>query len=290
MVMGSPGRTAIGGPSISGPPIRMPRIFATRPFDHTSNLNLDNPKPKKHMGGWKRRRKKKLKETTWKRSKCIASLILTMLTGTYISDTLVLYGSPNSPRQTLYSLAHDTRIVNLPGSAFPIKRATTTRNKTKIRNDIKNMITSMLKLLRSTQKLIQDIINIRSKNIRTLIKAAIKKWIHLLEDHISAKYTNTSWTLTKCGDCNLCKQCGPKPMCPFCNMELIGPTEYIKATMKLIINIPYEILKSIAWIHIKRLLIRATSKALIILIHQETTPYTKLLISALSIIKRYTRN
>ena len=79
-------------------------------------------------------------------------------------------------------------------------------------------------------------------------------------------------------------------MCPFCNMELIGPTVYIKATMKLIINIPYEILKSIAWIHIKRLLIRATSKALIILIHQETTPYTKLLISALSIIKRYTRN
>ena len=155
---------------------------------------------------------------------------------------------------TIWSF-NDTRIVNLPGSAFPIKRATTTRNKTKIRKDIKNMITSMLKLLRSTQKLIQDIINVRSKNIRTLIKAAIKKWIHLLEDHISAKYTNTSWTLTKCGDCNLCKQCGLKPMCPFCNMELIGPAEYIKATMKLITNIPYEILKSAAWIHIKHLLI-----------------------------------
>ena len=249
----------------------------------------EHTRPKKHTEGWKRRKKQKWKPT-WTRTKWSAKLILAILTGTYISDTLVKYGSPNSPRQTLYSLAHDTRIVNLPGSAFPIKRATTNRNKTKIRNDIKNMITSMLKLLGSTQKIIQDIINVRNKNIRTLIKAAIKKWTHLLEDHKSAKYTNTSWPLIKCGDCDLCKQCGPKPMCPFCNMELICPVEYIKATMKLIINIPYEILKSAAWIHIKHLLMRAMSKALIILIHQETTPYTGLLIRTLSTIKRYIQN
>ena len=290
MVMGSPGRTAIGGPSITGPPIRMPRIFAARPFDHTSNLNLDNPKPKKYMGGRKRRRKKKIKETTWKRSKCIASLILTMLTGTYISDTLVKYGSPNSPRQTLYSLAHDPIMVNLTGSAFPIKRATTTRDRTKIRKDIKNMVTSILKFLRSTLKIIQDIINVRNENIRTIIKEVIRGWTHLLGDRISAENTRTYWSPTKCEDCDLCNQCGPKPMCPYCCIELIGLIEYIKATMKLIINIPYEILKSAAWIHIKHLLIRALSNALIILIHQETTPYTGLLIRTLTTTKRYIQN
>ena len=142
----------------------------------------EHTRPKKHTAGWKRRKKQKWKPT-WTRTKWSAKLILAILTGTYISDTLVKYGSPNSPRQTLYSLAHDTRIVNLPGSAFPIKRATTNRNKTKIRNDIKNMITSMLKLLGSTQKIIQDIINVRNKNIRTLIKAAIKKCYTLCSIH-----------------------------------------------------------------------------------------------------------
>ena len=192
----------------------------------------EHPKPKKHMEGWKRRRKKKIKETTWKRSKCIASLILTMLTGTYISDTLVKYGSPNSPRQTLYSLAHDPIMVNLTGSAFPIKRATTTRDRTKIRKDIKNMVTSILKFLRSTLKIIQDIINMRNENIRTIIKEVIRVWTHLLGDRISAENTRTYWSPTKCEDCNLCNQCGPKPMCPYCCIELIGLVEYIKATIK----------------------------------------------------------
>ena len=166
------------------------------------------------MEGWKRRRKKKIKETTRKRSKCIASLILTMLTGTYISDTLVKYGSPNSPRQTLYSLAHDSIMVNLTGSAFPIKRATTTRDRTKIRKDIKNMVTSILKFLRSTLKIIQDIINVRNENIRTITKEVIRGWTHLLGDRISGENTRTYWSPTKCEDCDLCNQCGPKPICP----------------------------------------------------------------------------
>ena len=112
----------------------------------------------------------------------------------------------------------------------------------------------MLKLLRNTLKIIQDIINWRNKNIRSLTKEIIRKWTHLLGDRISANNTKTLWSPTKCEDCDLCKQCRPKPMCPFCNMELIGPVEYIKATTKLIINIPYEILKSVAWIYIKHLI------------------------------------
>ena len=97
----------------------------------------------------------------------------------------------------------------------------------------------------------------------------------------------TMWTKTHVP---ICRQCGPKPMCPFCNMELIGPTEYIKATMKLAINIPCEILKRAAWIHIKYLLIRILSSTLINLIHQETTPYSGLLIRLMTTIKRYTQN
>ena len=173
---------------------------------------------KKHIMNRKRRRKKM--RTTWKHTKCTANL---MSTGMYISDTIVKYGSPNSPRQTLYSLAHDSKIVNLPGSAFPIKKATTTRNKTKIRNSIKDMIMSILKLLRGALKIINDTINMRNKNIRIITKMVLKVCTHLLGDHISAKNTKTYWSPKKCKDCDLCKQCGPKPLCPFCNIELIGP-------------------------------------------------------------------
>ena len=135
--------------------------------EQDSQEEREHPRPKKHIVGWKRRRKNKKQKLTWTRTKCATNLILAMLTGTYISDTLDKYGSPNSPRQTLYSLAHDLRIVNLPGSAFPIKRATTTRNRTKIRNDIKHMITSILKLLRITLRIAQDIINMSNKHIRS---------------------------------------------------------------------------------------------------------------------------
>ena len=250
----------------------------------------EHPEPKKHIGGWKRRRKKKVKEATWKCLKCITSLILTILIGIYISYTLIKYGSPNSPRQTLYSLAHDPIMVNLKGTDFPIKRATTTRDRTKIRKDIKNMVTSILKLLRSTLKIIQDIINVRNENIRTITKKVIRGWTHLLGDRISTENTRTYWSPTKCEDCDLCNQRGPKPICPYCCIELIGLIEYIKATMKLIISIPYEILKSAAWIHIKHLLSRALSNALITLIHQESTPYTGLLLRILTTAKRYMQN
>ena len=191
----------------------------------------EHTRPKKHTEGWKRRKKQKWKPT-WTRTKWSAKLILAILTGTYISDTLVKYGSPNSPRQTLYSLAHDPIMVNLTGSAFPIKRATTTRDRTKIRKDIKNMVTSISKFLRNTLKIFQDIINVRNENIRTITKEVIKGWTHLLGDRISGKNTRTYWSPTKCEDCNLCNQCGPKPMCPYCCIELIGLVEYIKATIK----------------------------------------------------------
>ena len=167
-------------------------------------------------------RRKKRRET-WKSSKNTAKLILVMLVGMHISDSLVRHGSPNSQRQTLYSLAHDPEMVNLPGSAFPIKEATITRDITKIRNDIKRMIRSMIKLLRDVLSVIDDTIKMRNKTIRIVTKMVIKVWAHLLGDHINAKNTEAYWSPEKCKDCELCKLRGPRPLCPFCNMDLIGP-------------------------------------------------------------------
>ena len=150
------------------------------------------PKTEKAHSGLDEEKKEKDKKVTWIRTKCTIGLLLAMLTGTYIADTLVKYGSPNSPRQTLYSLAHDSRISNLPGSAFPIKRATTTRNRTKTRKDIKHLITSISKLLKVNLRIIQDTINVRNKHMRTITREVIKKWIHLLGDHINAKNTLVS--------------------------------------------------------------------------------------------------
>ena len=202
--------------------------FPEKLEEKESQEEREPPKSRKHIVGWMRRRKKKTRNLTWIGTKCTIGLILAMLTGTYIADTLVKYGSPNSPRQTLYSLAHDSRISNLPGSAFPIKRATTTRNRTKIRKDIRHLIISISKLLKVTLRIVQDIINVRNKYMRTITKKIIKKWIHLMGDHINAKNTQAYWSPSKCENCDLGKQRGPKPICPFCNIELIGLTENIR--------------------------------------------------------------
>ena len=60
--------------------------------------------------------------------------------------------------------------------------------------------------------------------------------------------------------------------------------------MKLAINIPHEILKSAAWIHIKYLLIRTLSVTIINLIHQENTLYSGMLIRLMTKIKRRNQN
>ena len=60
--------------------------------------------------------------------------------------------------------------------------------------------------------------------------------------------------------------------------------------MNLVISLPYEILKGAAWIHIRHLLIRTLSSTLIILIHQETTPYTGLIIRLLTTMSRLMSN
>ena len=60
--------------------------------------------------------------------------------------------------------------------------------------------------------------------------------------------------------------------------------------MKLAINIPLEILKSAAWIHIKYLLIRTLSVTIMNLIRQENTLFSGLLIKFMTKIKRRCQN
>ena len=136
--------------------------------------------------------------------------ILIILTATYISDTLVrrsavnlkinyrsedrpMIGSPNNERQTLYCLAHDGGIVNRKGSAFPIKEATTTSNRTKIRKNLKVMLMALLKLAQQGRGIINDIISIRNYHIRNIVKTFLEVWAELLGTQINAENTRAYW-------------------------------------------------------------------------------------------------
>jgi hypothetical protein len=67
---------------------------------------------------------------TWWVLKCI------LLTAIITSETLQSRksGGGENTQKILYDLTHDRKILNLPGSAYPIKAATMTMNRKKIRD------------------------------------------------------------------------------------------------------------------------------------------------------------
>jgi hypothetical protein len=84
----------------------------------------------------KKKRKIKKKKTSWKLLKW--GLKSLSLVSVFTISTQSLTPSSDSTHKRIYTLAHDKTIVNLPGNAFPIKIATRTRNKGKIRASYKS--------------------------------------------------------------------------------------------------------------------------------------------------------
>merc|ERR1712086_835642 len=128
----------------------------------------------------------------------------------YRSEDRPMIGSPNNERQTLYCLAHDGGIVNRTGSAFPIKEATTTRNRTKIRKNMKVMLMAILKLTQQGLGIINDIISIRNYHIRNIVKTFLEVWAELLGTQKGSGNTRAHWSPKNCENCDLCKQRGPR--------------------------------------------------------------------------------
>jgi hypothetical protein len=85
-------------------------------------------KRKTPVNAWKMKKKKK---TPWRFLNWgLKSLFLVSVFS--ISTQSLTQNSANTQKR-LYNLAHDKTILNLPGSAFPIKIATMSRNRSKIR-------------------------------------------------------------------------------------------------------------------------------------------------------------
>ena len=72
-----------------------------------------------------------------------------------ISTQSLTLSSANTQKR-IYNLAHDKTIVNLPGSAFPIKIATRTRNRSKIRASYTSWIRQCERIRKWETKTIED--------------------------------------------------------------------------------------------------------------------------------------
>ena len=230
----------------------------------------------RHRGDWKR--KKKRKAHSWKYTKYVANLVMTTLIAMDMTNNIAKHSDPENPIYTLkklqYSLAYDTKTKYTLGSDIPIKTATTTSNKKKIREDLKNMIRSMFHLMKYGGNLLDNIINVRQENVRNIVKSIIKAWTQLLGAHLTPKKTQTHWPTSNCEECDICVPKGPQPTCPFCNIELIGLANYLAVNLEIFTTLPWDVLKCMAWESIKLQMIRTLDMALMLLTQQETLPYS----------------
>ena len=251
----------------------------------------DNEEPRVHMlpknrklmrlprnwGGRKRRKKHE-----WRHTKCMTKLILVAMEAINLSDTIAKLNNPDNPKHTfkrlLYSLAHDTMVTNNPGNDIPIRTATMTRNRSKIRKDLKNLINSLNSITEYGKKTLDNIVNVRNKDVRNVTKMILKVWTFLLRTHTNPKKTKEYWSPKNCGECDICDQRGPQSLCPYCNVELIGFANYLKVKAEIVVTLPSDILKSMAWKLIKHLLISTLDKVLAHLMYHETTPLAGLFI------------
>ena len=225
------------------------------------------------LRSWGGRRRRKCE---WRYIKCMTKLALAAMVATHLADAIAKHNNPDNPKHTfkrlLYSLAHDAAITNSIGNDVPIKAATMSRNRTKIRKDLINLINSLYSINQYGKKSFDNIVNVRNENMRNITKKIIKAWTILLRTHINPMKTKAYWSPKNCGECDICEHRGPQSLCPYCNIELIGFVNYMKINAEIIATLPRDILKSIAWTSIKHLMISTLDKALTLLMYHETTP------------------
>ena len=169
-----------------------------------------------------------------------------------------------------------------------------TTNRTKIRKDLKKLLNLMNSIFRNGKKFLDNVANVRSKTVRNITMMILKVWTFLLRANKGTKNTKektkTYWSPKNCGECDICEHRGPQPLCPYCNIELIGFVNYLKVNGEIIVTLPRDILKSMAWTSIKHLLISTLDEVLALLIHHETTALTGLIIRIRTTINRLISN
>ena len=241
----------------------------------------------RQLRGWGRRKRR----ANWQLARCTAKLTLAMLVTINLTDTIAQLSNPENPKHAfsklLYSLTHDKLIVNNPGSDIPIRPATMTRNRSRIRKELEDLIKSLNSIIKSGMKSLNNILNVRNDDVRNITKMISKVWTFLLRKmwtlftrtHTESKKPEEHWSLKNCEECDICVPRGPQPQCPLCNAELIGLVNYLKVNAEVIVTLPSDILKSMAWAPIKHLLINTLDKALAHLIYHGPNTLTGLFIS-----------
>ena len=198
----------------------------------------------------------------------------------HLTNNIIQFSNPENPKRAfsrlLYSLAHDKQMANELGSDNPIRPATMTRNRTRVRKELEKLIKTLNLVIRSGGESLINILNVRNDSARNIAKMIAKVWIFLLGKML-AIFTRTKpgsktkaddWSPKNCGECDICVPKGPQPQCPLCNAELIGLMNYLKISAELIMTLPIDVMKSMAWAPIKHLLIGTMDRALAHLIYQ----------------------
>ena len=147
----------------------------------------NNEEPREHVLSKKRnlvrllrnwRGRKRRKKYEWRYAKCMTKLILAVMVAINLTDTIAKLNNPDNPKHTfkrlLYSLAHDTMITNILGNDIPIRTATMTRNRSKIRKDLMNLINSLNSITKYGKKSLDNIVNVRNKDVRNITKMILK--------------------------------------------------------------------------------------------------------------------
>ena len=134
----------------------------------------------RQLRGWGRRKRR----ANWQLTRCTAKLTLVMLVTINLTDNIVQLSNPENPKHAfsrlLYSLTHDQLIINNPGSDIPIRPATMTRNRSRIRKELEDLIKSLNSIIKSGMKSLNNILNVRNDDVRNITKMISKVWTFLL--------------------------------------------------------------------------------------------------------------
>ena len=99
-------------------------------------------------------------------------------------------------------------ITNNLRNDIPIRSATMTRNRSKIRKDLNNLIKSLNSITEYAKKLLVNTINVRNKDMRNIAKMISKVWTHILRKvwtffqrtHTNPKKTEEHWSPKNLGN------------------------------------------------------------------------------------------
>ena len=155
------------------------------PKERNHEEKRKNLNPKKLLRNWKKRK------YGWRHTECLTKLVLAALLAIHLVDSITKHSDPENPIHTfkrlLYSLAHDTTITNNSGTDVPIKPATMTTNRTKIRKDLKKLLNLLNSIIRNGKKSLDNVANVRSKTVRNITMMILKVWTFLLRTHRGTK-------------------------------------------------------------------------------------------------------